>query len=101
MRGLGRITHFDELLEVHPTAFVADALTRRAEGQHRFEIGEAAERQPRNGGDSGAKDEDESGLDSDLEGAPGRWCSTKEPMRKIEVFVHPDQQGDEDKPKRF
>jgi len=88
-------------LERHPSAIIANSLTRRAQRQERFQIRQPAERQPRDTGDGGTEQQHEARFDGDLDGAPWRWRGAEEHVREIEVLVHPDKEGDEDEPERL
>ena len=79
--------------------FVTDTLARRAKRQQRLEIGEAAERHPRDAGDCGAEQQDEAGFDRDLDWTPRGERRAEHEVREVEVFVHPDQQRHENEAK--
>ena len=75
-----------------------DAPARGTENQQRFEIGEAAERQPGDAGNRRAEQQHESRLDRDLERAKRRGRRTEDQVRDVKVFVHPDRRATKMKP---
>ena len=70
---------------------LAHALTRCAQNQERFEVREAAEREPGDAGDGGAEQQHEARFDGDLHRPPRCRRSAENHVREIDLLVHPDQ----------
>ena len=97
----GRSRDCTKILERHPSPFIADALTRCAEDQKRFEVGQPAERQPGHAGHGRSKQQHEARFNGDFHGPPGCRRGAEEHVGEVEILVHPDQKGDKDEPECF